>query len=329
MEAFNKFLESLKRVKTAVILSHVGPDGDTLGSMLAVKEILKNFNNIEKTDFIISGKIPDIYKFLPDIENSKNINHAQLYSSYDMAIAVDCASIERLGDAVDLFRNAKLTVNIDHHISSVNFADINIINSSASATGQIIYELMKFLNIKISKEIATCLYTAILTDTGGFRFENTKPETLEICADLIRHGADAVNIYQECLELKPLAMVRLQANVVDNAIFTYNNRIAYTTVTRKLLDFFNASDDHVDGISKSLREINSVEVAIVFKETGKGDTKISFRSKNVDVCEISKFFGGGGHKLAAGCTIQKNITDTINEVLPIVKKQINRFYDIK
>jgi phosphoesterase RecJ-like protein len=324
MEAFNQLLESIKKAKNVVILSHVGPDGDTLGSMLAMNEILKNYNNIEKIDYIISGRIPDVYKFLPGIESAKTVNNSELYSSYDLAIAVDCASVERLGDSIDLFRNAKSTANLDHHISSINFADVNIINSIASATGQIVYDLIKFLNINITKNMATYLYTAILTDTGGFKFENTKPETLEICADLMRYGANAVNIYQECLELKPLAMVRLQANVIDNAIFTFDNKIAYTSVTRKLLEFFNASDDHVDGISKSLREINTVEVAIVFKETSKGDTKISFRSKKVDVCEISKFFGGGGHKLAAGCTIQKNIADTINEVLPIVKKQISR-----
>jgi len=324
MEALNKLIEAIEKAKNVVILSHVGPDGDTLGSMLAMNEMLQKYNNIKKIDLIISGKIPDIYRFLPRIEQTKNPNNNELYQSYDLAIAVDCASLDRLGDSFDLFKHAKATVNIDHHISSIKFADINIINPDASATGQILYDIIKSLNINITKNIATDLYTAILTDTGGFRFENTKPETLEICADLIRAGADAVHIYQECLELKPLAMVRLQARAIDNAVITDDNKIAYASITRKFLESFNATDDHVDGISKSLREINTVEVAIVFKETTKGDTKISFRSKNVDVCEIAKFFGGGGHKLAAGCTIQKNIADTINEVLPIVKKQISR-----
>jgi len=323
MEALNKLLEAIKKAKNIVILSHIGPDGDTLGSMLAMNEILKKYN-IEKVDLIISGKIPDIYKFLPGIEQTKNPNNNDLYQSYDLAIAVDCASLDRLGDSVDLFRNAKMTVNIDHHISSIKFADINIINPVAAATGQILYDIIKSLEINITRDIATSLYTAILTDTGGFKFENTKPETLEICAELIRAGADAIYIYQECLEFKPLAMVRLQARAMDLAIITDNNKIAYTSVTRKLLEDFNATDDHVDGISKALREINTVEVALVFKETAKGDTKISFRSKRVNVCEIAKFFGGGGHKLAAGCTIQKNLADTINEVLPIVKKQISR-----
>jgi len=324
MEVFDKLVEVIKKAKNIVVLSHVGPDGDTLGSMLALNEVLKQFNNVEKIDLIISGKIPDIYKFLPDIELTKNSNNSELYKSYDLAVAVDCASFDRLGDSVELFRKAKTTANIDHHISSVKFADINIINPTAAATGQILYDIVKFLGISITKNIATDLYTAILTDTGGFKFENTKPETLEVCADLIRSGADAVYIYQECLEFKPLPMVRLQARAIDNAILTDDNKIAYTSVDRKLLEIFKATDDHVDGISKTLREIRTVEVAMVFKETPKGDTKISFRSKRVNVCEIAKFFGGGGHKLAAGCTIQKNIPNTINEVLPIVKKQISK-----
>lgn len=324
MEALDNLIEAIKKAKNIVVLSHVGPDGDTLGSMLAMNEVLKQYKNVEKIDLIVSGKVPDIYRFLPDIEQAKTSNNNELYSSYDLAIAVDCASLDRFGDSIDLFRNAKTTANIDHHISSVKFADINIINPVASATGQILYDIIKSLGIKITKNIATDLYTAILTDTGGFRFENTKPETLEVCAELIRAGADAVYITQECLEFKPLPMVRLQARAIDNAILTDNNKIAYATVTRKLLELFNASDDHVDGISKSLREIKTVEVAIVFKETLKGDTKVSFRSKRVDVCEIARFFGGGGHKLASGCTVQKNVTDTINEVLPIVKKQISR-----
>jgi len=268
--------------------------------------------------------VPDMYSFLPGINSAKNPGNNQLYDRYDLAIAVDCASIERVGDALELYRNAKVTANIDHHISNNGFADINIIDTEASSTGEVIYSIAKFLNTSLTKDIAVNLFTAILTDTGGFKFENTRPETFEIAAELTRAGAVSGYIFKKCYESKPLAMVKLQAHCIDQAVLEEDNKIAYTFVSRKMLDDFKASDDHTDGISEALRQINTVEVAMVFKETAKGDTKVSFRSNRIDVCQIARFFGGGGHKLASGCTIQKNLTDSLNEVLPIVKKQINK-----
>ena len=323
MNEINHLIEIIKRSKNIIILTHVGPDGDTLGSMLALKEILSRISLVEKIDSVIVGKIPDIYKFLPNINSCKTHDDTNLYSSYDLAITVDCASIDRLGDALDLFRNAKITANIDHHISNTKFANINVIDPKASATGQIIYHFAKLLDVKITKEIAIDLYTSILTDTGGFKFENTRPETFNICANLVKAEADPVYIYQQCYESKPLAMVKLHAKAVEEAVFIENNTIAYTLVSRKMLEAFNASDDHVDGISEALRQINTVKVALVFKETQKGATKISMRSKKLDICEIARYFGGGGHRLAAGCTIEKPPVDAVNEVLPVLRKQIS------
>lgn len=324
MEIIEKIIKQIKKSKNVVLLSHVGPDGDTLGSMLALKEMLAQLNVNEKVDIIIVGSIPDIYKFLPGINSVKNPDNKTLYQSYDLAVTVDCASLERLGDSLNLFKNAKYTVNIDHHISNNKFADINWIEPYASSSGQVLYKLISPLGAELTKNIAVNLYTAILTDTGGFKFDNVKPETLEICADLIRAGVNPEIVYKECYESKPLAMVRLHARAIDQAILTEHNKIAYTSISRKMLETIGATDDFVDGISESLRQINTVEVSIVFKETTKGDTKISFRSNRTDICRVAEFFGGGGHKLAAGCTIQKNLADSINEVLPIIKKQVSK-----
>ncbi|MFH0701931.1 MAG: bifunctional oligoribonuclease/PAP phosphatase NrnA [bacterium] len=324
MEVINKLIKAIINSKNIILLSHVGPDADTLGSMLGLKEILTQLGTVEKIDIIAGGKIPDIYKFLPDINLVKNSNNENLYQSYDLAITVDCGSLDRLGDSLELFRNAKLTANIDHHISNTRFANINWIEPQASACGQILYKLIKPLKVNLTKNIATNFYTAILTDTGGFKFENTKPETLETCAELIRAGANPEYIYKECYESKPLSMVKLQAKAIDQAVFLYDNKIAYTLISRGLIESLNATDDYVDGISEALRQINTVEVALVFKETPKGDTKVSFRSNRINICEIARFFGGGGHKLAAGCTIEKNLMDSVNEILPILKKQINK-----
>jgi phosphoesterase RecJ-like protein len=319
-----KLVEVLKKAKSVIIIAHVGPDGDTLGSMLALKDILTQLGTINKIDAVMSGKVPDIYHFLPYNSEVKTSDDKSLYQNYDVGITVDCGSIDRLGDVIDLFRNAKTTVNIDHHISNTKFGQINWIEPKAAACGQMLYKLIKLLGVSLNKNIGINLYTAILTDTGGFKFENTRPETLKVCAELIAAGADHTCIYKKIYESKPLAMVMLQAKAVSSAIFTDNNKISYVSISREFLDSLNAVDDYVDGISETLRQVNTVEVAMVFKETLKGGTKVSFRSNTIDVCEIAKFFGGGGHKLAAGCTVEKNIADTINEILPIIKKQISR-----
>lgn len=326
MEVIDKLINAIKKSKSLIILAHIGPDGDTLGSMLALKEIIAQSGFINKIDTVIVGKKPDIYSFLPDINGVKNPGDKDLYKNYDLSIAVDCGSIDRLGDSVDLFRNAKTTVNIDHHFGNPKFADINWIEPSASSCGQILYKIIDYLGINLTKNIATNIYTAILTDTGGFKFENTLPETFEICAKLVEAGANPTYIYKKCYESKPLPMIKLLAKAIDKTVFIDNDRISYTSVSRELMESLKATDDHVDGISETLRQISTVEIAIVFKETMKGDTKVSFRSNGINVSEIARFFGGGGHKLAAGCTIEKNIPDAINEIIPIVKKQLNRLH---
>ena len=322
MNTAQKIAESIKKAKTVIIFHHVAPDGDGLGSALALREMISQLDNVKKPDAVITGKIPDIYKFLPNIEFLKKAGDSSLHQSYDLAITVDCAGKDRLGDAVELFNNARTTINIDHHISNEGFADIDWINPSASATGEVLFELIKLLEVKLTPSIATNLYTAILTDTGGFKFENTKPKTLKICAELLEAGADPVKIYNECYESKPMSMVKLHARAIDNAIYLENNQIVYTKITRSLLKELNASDDHIDGITESLRQINSVKIALVFKETLRGSTKVSFRSNGINVCEIASFFGGGGHRLAAGCLIEKNIDEAVNDIITTVRKQV-------
>ncbi len=324
MDTIKKLVEAVKKSKNIAILSHVGPDGDTLGSMLALAAMIEQENTNKNVQRLIVGKVPDVYKFLPDVESVVTVDNPQILGSYDLVITSDCAAIDRLGESIEIFRNAKLTANVDHHVSNNNFADINIVDPKASATGEVVFHIAKALGLKIKKEVAINLYTAILTDTGGFKFENTRPETFEVAAALMRAGVNPGYVFKKCYESKPIAMVKLQAHCVDNAIFEKKGKIAYTLISRKMLQDFSATDDHTDGVSEALRQISTVEVSMVFKETVKGNSKVSFRSNKADVCEIARFFGGGGHKLAAGCTIEKNIEDAAKEVLPIVEKQISK-----
>jgi len=322
MTKFKEAADKIKQAKTVIIFHHVAPDGDGLGSSLALREMLLQFPNISKIDAVISGKVPDIYKFLPDVDKLIKLDDKSLHRSYDLAIALDCACKDRLGDAVELFNNARNTINIDHHISDEGFADVDVIDPDAAATGEVLYSLIEPLGAKLNDKIATSLYTAILTDTGGFKFKNTTPKTFKICSELVAAGADPVKIYSNCYESKPMAMVRLHAKAISEAVFLENNEIVYTKITRKLLNDLNATDDHIDGITETLRQVDTIKIALVFKETTRGTTKVSFRSNGMDVCEIASFFGGGGHQLAAGCLLEKKIDEAVNDVITTVRKQV-------
>ena len=322
MNIQEKIVEEIKKAKRIMIFHHIAPDGDSLGSALALREIIEQLDNVEILDNVITNYVPEIYKYLPDIDKLKKVDDSSLYNNYDLGISVDCASKDRLGKALELYNNAKKTICIDHHPSNKGFADINFIDTSVSAAGELIFGLIAPLNVKLDKNIATNLYTAILTDTGGFKFENTSPMTLRICADLIEAGADPVEIYKNCYEMKSLAMVKLHARVIDRAIWVDDNKIVYGVIKRTMLDELNATDDFIDGITESLRQIKGVEVAIVFKETLKKTTRVSLRSNGLDVCTIATYFGGGGHKLASGCLIEKSVDESVEDILSIVKKQI-------
>ncbi len=324
MNTLEKIAEEIKKAKRIIIFHHIAPDGDCLGSALALRGIIEQVESVEVVDSVITGYVPEVYKYLPAIEKLQPVKDPSLYASYDLAIAVDCANKERLGEATDLFNKAKHTICIDHHPSNKGFANIDYIEPGVSATGELIYDLISELGVNLTRDIATNIYTAIITDTGGFKFSNTSPKTLRICAKLIEAGADPVEIYKNCYETKSLAMIKLHARIIDRAIVTDDEKIIYGVIKREVLEELDASDDFIDGITESMRQVKGLEVAMVFKETLKKTTRVSFRSNKIDVCAIASFFGGGGHKLAAGCSIEKGIDEAINDVLPVVRSQIRK-----
>lgn len=326
----NTLIDIIKKAQTVAILSHIGPDGDTLGSMLGLRMVLEEFSNIKKIDCLIMGKMPEVYEFLPGSELVKTPFDENLLDKYDLAISVDCAAEDRIADGLPIFRKAKFSINIDHHQTNKGFGMMNIIDTQASSVGEILVNLTEELGCNLTKDIATCFYVSMLTDTGGFRFENTTAKTFLTCAKLLETKIKPDEIFKKCYEQKPLNMVLLHAFAINNAKFEEDDKIAYTLISRKTIEQFGSQDSYTDGISEALRQAKSTEIAMVLKETLNGGTKISLRSKNIDIAKIAEFFGGGGHRLAAGCVIQKSPEDTLNEILPIAKKQLkNHDKDIK
>ncbi len=306
----------------------MGPDGDTLGSMLAIKfAFTKACPHIQRIDCVISGKMPDTYRFLPGIQEVLRMETATtLLSQYDMAISVDCGSADRLGLARPIFEGAKVSVNIDHHVSNDRFGTLNVVEPTAAASAEVAFHIFKAMAIPLDASIATCLYTGIVTDTGGFKYSNTTVRVMETAASLIAAGADPEYIFKQLYEEQPLCQVMLHADAMLRTQFNADKTIGWTVVTRELLKQHGALDEHLDGMVETIRRVDTVLVAVVFKETEQGNTKISIRSDShdIDVAAVMGLFGGGGHKMAAGCTMEFSIADAPAKLIPILEERVRQ-----
>ena len=317
---YSKLNDIIKSSKNILIISHVNPDGDTLGSMCGLYcAILENFK--KKCDMVAISKIPDVYSYLPHLSEVKNVDDLDKSREYDLVINVDVAALDRACDAKILFEKAKFTVNIDHHKTNIAYGNLNFINPDASSTGEVLFGCFENMNWKVNLDCAICLYTAILTDTGSFRFDNTKPSTFEVASKLVEIGVQPSDIYKKVYESDSKTLVMFQAHCISKAKFLEDDKIAYTLVYKKDMEKFSAGDDCMEGLTEKLRAIVTTRIAFVAKEMKSGGTKISMRSKFADVAEICSVFGGGGHRLAAGCTIKAPVEDAAQKVLEEIKKR--------
>lgn len=316
---YSKLNDIIKSSKNILIISHINPDGDTLGSMCGLySAILDNYK--KKCDMMSISKIPDVYSFLPHLNEVKNIEDYDKSREYDLVINVGVASLDRICDAKTLFDKAKFRVNIDHHKTNNAYGDLNFINPDASSTGEVLFNCFSEMGWRVNLDAAICLYTAILTDTGSFRFDNTRPLTFDTAGKLVEIGVQPSDIYKKVYESDSKTLVMFQAHCISKAKFLDNDKIAYTIVYKKDMEKFSAGDDCMEGLTEKLRAIVTTRIAFVAKEMKNGGTKVSMRSKFADVAEICEVFGGGGHKFAAGCTIKAPVEEAARKVLEEISK---------
>lgn len=315
----NEILEKIKNANKILIITHVNPDGDTLGSAASLKEFIG-----KKADILVQTEkkigIPYNYQFINALSNVKFLD--TLSDEYDLLIAVDIASVDRIVDnARIIFDKSKNRINIDHHKTNKGYAEINLIKGGYSSTGEVLYEFYNKINAKITKEMAEALYVAILTDTGCFKYENVTVDTFMAAAKLLELGVDTSDIAKKCYDSKPKSMVTFQADVISNAKFSLDNKVVYAIITTDLMKKYKVGNEHTEGIAETLRSINSTDISIVLKENeDKNSTKVSLRSKTIDLTPIAEHFRGGGHKMAAGCTIKKPAKVAIELVLDEISK---------
>ncbi len=318
---YSELKNKIESAENIIIFSHVSPDGDTLGSNLALSMMIEKYFN-KKVDSVYAGFLPSLYSYLPNFDRFQDVQNIDKNKKYDLAIAVDVASKDRMVSGTFIFDEAKFKVNIDHHKTNIGYADINIIDGNAACVGVILYTIFKSWDLEIPKDVARCIYTSLLTDTGGFKYENTTPETFILASELVKLGVSPTFEFRACYETKPQSMVQFQAYIVSNTIFYNDGKIAFAKITRSDISKFNATDDYTEGIVETLRTSKNVEVAAILKETKEGFTKVSLRSKTLDLTPIVIDFGGGGHTFAAGCTIKKPIAIAFEKLLNRVQSEL-------
>ncbi len=294
-ELFKKAWEKIKNSDNIVLIAHVNPDGDALGSSLSLYPILKEMNKNVKV-FNASKPLPMYLDFLP---NFNKVVH-NLPKKIDLMISFDCGSFDRLG----IDEKPEFLINIDHHISNTNYGDINIIDPKAASSSQVVYNLLKTNGIKINKETAVCLYTALVTDTGSFQYESVNEKVFEFAADMVSCGVKPDFVAKMLFQRDRLSRLRLLAKAYDTIELCCEGKAAFVEVTKEMMEITGAIKDDTDTIVNSVRAIATVEVACMLREDDEG-IKISLRSKNyADVSKIAVKYGGGGHIRAAGATLK-------------------------
>ena len=309
----DNILEEINKADKIAILAHENPDGDAIGSSLAMKLALKQLG--KEADVIIP-EFPKSFEFLP---GANEIIKESNVEQYDVTFALDCASIKLLNGFVKYFDNAKTKIVIDHHSSNTMFGDLNYVDQDAPACAQLLLVVFNYFNIDVTKDIGTCILTGIITDTGGLRYEGVTAETFRFVAELCEKGVKVSKVYEQVFASKTRAKFDLHRIALNRLEFLENGRVAFTYITKKDEEKVGASNGDYDGIVENGRDVEGVEVSVFLRETSNG-IKVSLRSKDqVNVSQVALIFGGGGHVRAAGCKIQGNIEQVKNQILNTVR----------
>lgn len=317
----NIVLKEIMKGKHRVALGgHVRPDGDCIGSCMGLYLYLKEQYPSVETDVYLEA-VPDAYRIIEGTGDVKTqINENDIY---DLFICLDCGDRNRLGFSLPLFESAKETVCIDHHISNEAFADKNYIVPDASSSSELVFTLLD--EEKISRGTAEALYMGIAHDTGIFQYSCTSPETMGIAAKLMRKGIDQSEIIDKTYYEKTYVQNQILGRALLESMLIMDKRCIVSVIRQKSMKFFQAEPADLEGIVSQLRQTKGVEVAIFLHEVSPQKFKVSLRSKNlVDVSEIARYFGGGGHVRAAGVTMEGSSHDVINNITARIALQFKK-----
>ena len=308
----------LKDVKSVGITGHIRPDGDCTGSVLALYNYI--VENMPETDVDLYLEQPcSEFYYLKNIDKIKNTPEDK---KYDVFFVLDCSSLDRIEPFISCFNNASKTVCIDHHVSNTGFTDLSKIEPQASSACEVLYGTMDA--DKISRNVAECIYTGIIHDTGVFKYSCTSKKTMEIAGEMMEKGIDYSDIIDNTFYKKTYVQNQILGRALLESVLFYDGKCIFTTVTMDEMEFYGVTGRELGGIVEQLRLTDGVEVAIFLYQTGEEEYKVSLRSKKkIDVAAIATQFGGGGHVRAAGYTAKGSVYQIINSIGELIEKQYN------
>lgn len=318
----NKMIEVAGAIKARdnfLLVGHAIPDGDCVGSLLGMHQIMKNLG--KQSHMVLQDPIPHIYHYLPG--SAEVMLPSQLNTKAENVIFLDCADEDRAGqELLSKLGQRGFTINIDHHQSNTMFGNVNLIQPNMAATAELLYLLATFLPVKITPALANALYAGIVQDTGSFHHSNTRAETFRIAADLLECGVDLNQTRINLFESKSRGEMNLLTCALHSMRYSEDGKIAWMTITYKEAESLGVLDLHPEGIINHTLMVEGVEAGILFRETKPGIIKVGFRSKGrIDVARLAATFGGGGHRQAAGVTMEGSL-DQIKELIIIAVREV-------
>lgn len=304
-------LKNIAQRRRFMLTSHARPDGDAIGSALACGQILRDLG--KDAEVVLHDPVPRIYQRLPFAD--RVVHASSVNGNYEAAIVLECDSIQRTRlEGLE----SQFLISIDHHLSGRPFAHVNWIDPSAVATGEMVFRLAREAGVRITPEIATCLYTALMTDTGSFMFEGTNAHTFSLARELVLAGADPASCARSIYFGHSTAKLRLLGAALSN--LHREGPLAWIWVTREQMDRFQAKEEDCEGLVNYALSIQDVEVAVFFREMPDGRCRVSLRSKGrLNVSAVAEQFGGGGHACASGCSVEGPLAVAVNQVISHLK----------
>jgi phosphoesterase RecJ-like protein len=319
----SQVVELVESKRRFAITSHVRPDGDSLGSSLGLYWLLRALD--KDVEVIMRDPVPHAYQLLP---GAKEVRETPVVDRpYHAVFVIECSDISRPG-LIGLEK--QFVVNIDHHSTTALFGTINWIDSTASAVGEMIYNLCKATGVRVTKEIAECVYTALITDTGSFHYSNTTERTFKVASELVRTGVKPAKTAEAVFASYPWSRIRLMGEVLSSAKRDSSGRVASLQLSLEMQNRSGASDEDADGFVNYPLTVGEVEAVALLKECAPGIYRTSLRSKgDVNVARVAEKFGGGGHRNAAGCTLTGNWEEAEKEIVGLLQDAVERANGLK
>ena len=312
--ALHEASAAIAAAQTIVLACHINPDGDALGSLIALALAIESAFPKKDLTLLSRDGVPEMYRFLPSSERVAQMTERR---DFDLAIVLDSGDLKRVGDQiVPIILSAGTQMDIDHNVGEGAFGKVRLLNARAAATAEIVADLIDEMGVAITPDIAKCLLTGVITDTGSFRFMNVTPRTLRIAASMIEAGASPAIISEQVFDNRQFAATKLMGLALASLAQAEEGRIAWAHIRYEDFSAVGADDEATEGLINFVRAIRGTEIALLFRETKPGAIRVSLRScEGRDVARIAGLFGGGGHRMAAGCSFNGPLADAEKALL--------------